>query len=295
MARNRQPIDRKEFAGNYTHLYREEFLAILAAYRKRTLTKTDLRVFAASLEFKALHPKSVVDLQRITNARRASGPRLRSGEILESLGRLDKILFGHQQGPKMIVARRMAKVIAQGATTRSETIVLLYYCYRRKKQKKRLRSLAPRERYARFRYGELAKLSGCARATLCRAVARLRRRGLLEVIQVHKQNENTYGNLFIDGQAVSLTPQHRHGAEACRKPTTPVPDSDLTPRRKATTLTNRNPKRRILNRKNGFSVGLGLDVFEPLLQKPPRTKDPEMQRIFHRAKGMLAQQLDAVA
>jgi hypothetical protein len=43
----------------------QEMLAVIDAYKRRALKRTDVRVFAATLEFRALHSQSKVDLYRI--------------------------------------------------------------------------------------------------------------------------------------------------------------------------------------------------------------------------------------
>lgn len=297
MARHKKTIDRDEFAGNYTLAYRTELVAILNAYRERRIGKADLRAFAARLESKALHEKSKVDIHRIVNARKNGRPSMSQGAIEKSLTRVDAILADTEmEGKRAIISREMARYIAHGRATCSEVAVILYYSLRRKKQNRRLERLAPDERYARFHYRDLFELSGCRRATLCRAVARLRARGLLELLVVHKLNENSNGNLFVDGSAVSLTPQNRQACTSCVKPTTRLQHSDNAPHRKPTTPINKNPKRRILNKSRaGFRLQEKDGVLVASVVQTPRKVDPEILRIQARSRHIQDSWLDAVA
>ena len=142
------------------------------------------------------------------------------------------------------------------------------------------------EHYARLRYAEFEAWTGVHRATQSRILQRLTARGYLNTAPVHKQNENSYGQLFIDGpmlsvvrprQAARRRPQPN--AAVCEKKSTPLRDLVNTPTEKKSTLRNLNPKteiqegeRLILELKNGC---LG------------RHRDPELQRIAARAAQML--------
>ena len=119
----------------------------------------------------------------------------------------------------------------------------------------------------------------CIRASQCRMMRSLIERGFLNTIPVAKQSENAYGQLFIDGQTISLTrrnqrarrsaePQRKHG----EKKSTPL-------HRKESTLGSVNPQTEIEDRerfvgrlKSGF---LG------------RHGDPGLQRIADRAAQMV--------
>lgn len=297
MARKRTTIDRREFRGNYTWAFRTELDAVIEAYRMKRLKKDDLRAFAGRLEAKALHEKSSVDIHRIVNANKQGGPAMSQGNIDRSLERIDEVLAEvPQRGRKAIVARLVAKHIAHGKATCSEVMVLLYYSLNRIKQNKRLKCLAPNERYARIRYRALSELSGCQCATLCRAVARLRRDGFLQVLVVQKQNENRYGGLFVDGPVISLTPQNRQSCSSCVKPTTPSAISDNASPRFPTTLINKNPKKRILKRKGtGFRLQEKDGVLVASRMESIWKTDPELLRIQARAHQMEGMLLDAVA
>ena len=81
---------------------------------------------------------------------------------------------------------------------------LLAYFMRRIPQRKPMQRLLPEERYARLRYAEFQQWTGVHRGTQSRLLPRLIERGFLNTVPVQKQNENAYGQLFIDGPMVSL-------------------------------------------------------------------------------------------
>lgn len=297
MGNRRKSIQRDEFVGNYTIALREELLAVIGAYRQRLLGKDDLRVYAAMLERRALHAKSRVGLCRIVNAQRSVAHGL-SRHRIEGIERsLEGLMAAVPQGGKKVaVSRRMVQYIARGRATCSEAVVLLFYCVRRLKQRRRLDCLREEERYARFRYQVLSELSGCGRATLCRAVARLRQRGYLQTLKVQKLNENAYGCLFVDGPLVSMTSQAGRVARSAPKATTAVPVSDNAPRLIPTTPRNMDPKTWIQNRRG---VVLELEKRDGVSMastvRPRRASTQEFVRIQERARQMREAWADAVA
>lgn len=296
MARGKKSIDRDEFAGNYTLAFREEVMAVIRAYRERRISKDDLRVYAAQLEVRALHRKSRVDIHRVVNAKRTVCRSLSNGAIRACASKLDSLLAETRQGKRLIVSRAMMCYIAQGRATCTEAIVLLYYSYRRKKQWERRELLREKERYARFRYQELSDESGCARSSLCRAVARLRARGYLQTLAVQKLNENHYGSLFVDGALVSLTPQHGRRVVALPKRTTPSADSDNAGGRFLTTLENKDPKTRNLNRRGPqFQLSEKDGLLVASVVSVSRESDGEFARIRMRAQQITDAFVDAVA
>ena len=297
MARRKKGVARNEFAGNYAVAFREELNAVIAAYRDRMVGKDELRVFAAMLESRALHAKSKVDLHRIINAKRSVARSLSSARIEAIARKLDALFAGvPRDGKQVAVSRKMAKHIARGMAACSEAVVLFYYCLRRVKQTIRRELLLEGERYARFRYAKLSELSGCARATLCRAVARLRRSGYLETVEVHQLNENDYGCLFVDGPLVSLVCPTGRGVGRQPKTTTPPAVSDNAPRSFSTTLENRDPKTQIPNRRGPRIRSSSKDgVLVASIAKPRRSEGSEFARIQERARQMRESFAEAVA
>ncbi|MCZ6772330.1 MAG: hypothetical protein O7G83_10165, partial [Proteobacteria bacterium] len=193
---------------------------------------------------------------------------------------------------RIAVSRKMLKHAARGGCTSNEIIVMLFYCMKRLSQSGRCDRLKENERYARFKYGELEAVSGIPRANVCRAVARLRGKGILNTAWVKKQNENRFGLLFVDGALVSLTCP-RQGANRRLKPesiphktTTTLSKIDNTPRHESATLTKDNPKTSNQER---------LDrVFERrAVSKASRLA--EFERIILRAEQMKAERIEQVA
>lgn len=186
----------------------------------------------------------------------------------------------------------MLKHAARGGSTSNEFIVMLYYCMRRMRQQARRDRLQDNERYARFKYGELEAVSGIPRANVCRAVARLKAKGILNTAWVKKQNENVYGLLFVDGALVSLTclrqgaNRHLRPGSIPLKTTTLLSKIDNTPKNVSTTLTNDNPKRvyqkgstRVLYQNSDMAVRRSCDF----------------ERIIRRAEQMKAEWIEQVA
>ena len=297
MARRKKDIARDEFAGNYTLAFREELHVILGAYRDGMVGKDELRVFAAMLEHRALHKKSKVDMHRIVNANRSVSRSLSRVRIERIVGWLEELVAGvSRDGKRVAVSRRMMHYIARGRATCSEAVVLFYYCLRRIKQRVRRELLREGERYARIRYADVAKASGCARATLCRAVARLRWRGYLETVAVHKLNENREGGLYVDGPQVSLTCPTGRGGVRPPKATTPTAVSDNAPRSFSTTLDNKDPKTGIPNRRgHRFRLSSQGGVLVAAVVETPDSPDAEFSRIQQRARQMRESFADAIA
>ena len=284
-------VNYREFEGNYVRVRRQRLETLFAAYKERAIDRTALRVFAARLEHSGLHPESKVDLYRIVNA--GSGTkgirRLTHREIERGLATLDRVLpeiesrlEGQEPagGELKPVARRFLRHIAKGATSNVESLFLLFYCYRRLRppRGKAMQRLKPNERYARIRYDDLASAIGVHPDTLSRTLTRLQQRGLLNTAMVHKQNENAYGQLFIDGPMVSLTRKrqsayrrryrwkHRIEVKGTRNVN--------SPRNKTSTLTKNHPKTR--NSTNIFSKERGRSF----------DSDPEIIRMRERARQM---------
>ena len=297
MARWKKDVARDEFTGNYTLALRRELYAIMGAYRDRLIGKDELRVFAAMLEERALHKKSKVDMYGIVNAKRSVSRLLSRARIDEIVERLEELLAGVPKGGKKVsLSRRMMHYIAQGRATCSEAVVLFYYCIRRIKQRVRRHLLLEGERYARFRLVDAAEVSGCSRATLCRAVARLRWRGYLETIAVHKRSENKDGGLYVDGPMVSLSCPAGRGGIRPPKATTPTAVSDNAPRSFSTTLENKDPKTEISNRRGHcFRLSSRDGVLVASIVEPPRAQDGVMERVQQRSRQLQDSFADAAA
>lgn len=282
-------IDYWEFRDGYAVTSEAMVTAIITGYRAGRLKRNELRVFAARLEETVLHKKSRVDLARILNCN--SGikgvRRLRDSEITEAGKSLDTWLGSEPAASSrpVIVSRRVLRHIAQGRSTSNEAVVLLYYMARRVRQAKALERLRPGERYARFTYGELEELSGIPRANVSRSVSRLKDRGWLNTVDVAKQNENVYGQLFVDGALISLSAARRPVNNRGRK----KPDderNDNTPLHETTTLIKRkDPKTRI-------SSFCGKSVEETGQRV---SLSAEFERIKRRAEQMKAELMRQVA
>jgi hypothetical protein len=294
----KQKLERAEFAGNYTLAHREEVHAIIRAYRDRRLRKDDLRVYAAILEERALHGASRVDRARVINSRASVTRALSTSAIRRASSRIKTVTAACSgTGKRVAIAREMVRYIAQGRATCTEAMVLFYYCLRRIKQLRRRELLQEGERYARFRYRDLAELSGCGRSSLCRAVGGLREAGLLEVVRVQQQNENANGNLFVDGPLVSLTSHVNRSTDWKPRTTTGRVRSDNAPGVFSTTLENRDPKTVIRKRKEVRVRFVFKDDGRTVVRVVERPTDRELElaRLQARAWQIEQAQLDAVA
>ena len=297
---DKRNIRYRQFAGGYAQALDTQLRAVLEGYRQGLFGRNEVRVFAGRLEQEALHKKSSVSLNRIINcnSQRKGNRRLSEGEIQTAVEKLDQSLPPLQaeceaewrreerEPQTKPVARKVLRHIARGSATTVEALLCFAYFMRRIPQRKPMQRLLPNEHYARFRYAEFEEWTGVHRATQSRILQRLIARGYLNTAPVHKQNENCYGQLFIDGPMLSLvrprqTVRRRPqpNAAVCEKKSTPLRDLVNTPTEKKSTLRNLNPKteiqegeRLILELKNGC---LG------------RHRDPELQRIAARAAQML--------
>lgn len=265
-------------------------------------------MFAGQLELEALHKESNVSLYRIINchSQRKGNRRLSEGEIQTAVQTLNQFLPSLQaefdndwrreeREPHVKpIARKALRHIARGGATSVEALLCFAYFMRRIPQGKSMQRLLPNEHYARFRYAEFEKWTGVHRATQSRILQRLIDRGYLNTAPVHKQNENSYGQLFIDGPMLSLVrprqaarkrrarachPSFPTPPSACEKRSTPPSVLINTPREKRSTLININPKKEIEER----------ETFASRLKEGfwGRHRDPELQRIAARAAQML--------
>ncbi len=249
MVRKNSGVEYFEYRDGYAVSTQADVLAVLEGYRVKKAKRNELRLFAAKLEHQALHKKSKVDLDRILNCRSKTRGirRLSPTEIARADQKLDSILLVKQEGPSCTVAlsRRVLRHIAQGRCTANEAIVLLFYMLRRMKQTRSFEKLNKDERYARFTYSQLKAISGIPNANVSRAVSRLKQRGWLNTVPVHKQNENAYGQLFVDGALISLTGAHRP-VEKTGLTEASIQRNNNAPSHETTTLTkNMYPKTKI--------------------------------------------------
>jgi hypothetical protein len=303
MSRNRndkRSIRYWQFVGGYAQALDTQLRAVLEGYRQGHFGRNEVRVFAGQLEQAALHKESNVSLYRIINcdSQRKGNRRLSEGEIQTAVQKLDQVLPALQaefeaewsreerEPASKPVARKVLRHIARGGATTVEALLCFAYFMRRIPQRKTMQRLMPNEHYARFRYAEFEDWTGVHRATQSRILQRLIARGYLNTAPIHKQNENCYGQLFIDGPMISLvrprqSTRRRPSANSsrCEKKSTPPKDLINTPTEKRSTLRNLNPKTEIQEREKLFS-----SLKEGFLG---RHHDPGLQRIAARAAQML--------
>ena len=295
--KKRSHVNYMEFRDGYVLVKRARLEAIIEGYKRRELRRNELRLFAAMCEQEGLHWRSKVDITRTLNCTsEIEGIRhLSRGIIEKAQAKVMATLESARQDDserRIAVSRRMLKHAARGAGTSNEIIVMLYYCLRRMRQQGRCDRLQENERYARFTYRELETVSGIPRANICRAVAKLRAKGILNAAWVKKQNENRFGLLFVDGSLVSLTCP-RQGKNRSKKPRTAPHESTTTlrridnpPRHKPTTLINDNPK---------TNNQRGMDGFWGRRTSAKTSGQAEFERIRQRAEQMRAEWVDQAA
>ena len=290
----------RQFQGRYAKVPKTQLRAMLEGYRLGIFRRNEVRLFAAHWEDAALHKESRVSLYRIVNcdSQRKGNRRLSQGQIdsamavlNEWLPKLEEKFAGRRQPTTKPVARRVLRHIARGCSTTVEGLFLFAYFMERIPQRKPLQRLKIDEHYARFRYADFENWTGVHRATQSRLMVRLIRRGYLNTVAVHKQNENAYGQLFIDGQMLSLVRRrqsncrYRSGKSTtapnrCEKRSTPSALLVNSPPQKRSTLINGNPKTEIK------TPEMVLDLKESLFAGHA---DPELRRIALRAAQMTEQ------
>lgn len=293
VARNdKASIRYRQFEGGYAQVLDSQLRAVLTGYQRGLLRRNEVRVFAGLLEQAALHQASKVTLHRIINcqSQRKGNRRMTSGEIQTAIETLDRTLLPLQRECEMEqpavnkpVARRVLRHIARGSATTVEALFCFAYFLRRIPQRKPMHRLQLNEYYARLRYAEFEAWTGVHRATQSRILHRLVSRGYLSTAPVHKQNENCYGQLFIDGPLLSLvrTRQAVKRRAPLKKTSTPSQDLVNAPVEKRSTLRNLNPKTEIQEQERL--------VWELRNGSLSRNRDPEMQRIAARAAQMVAE------
>ena len=214
VARNdKASIRYRQFEGGYAQVLDSQLRAVLTGYQRGLLRRNEVRVFAGRLEQSALHEASQVSLYRIINcqSQRKSNRRLSSGEIQTAVETLDRVLPPLQQecdaerpAASKPVARKVLRHIARGSATTVEALFCFAYFLRRIPQRKPMQRLQSNEYYARLRYAAFEAWTGVHRATQSRILHCSVSRGYLNTAPVHKQNENCYGQLFIDGPLLPL-------------------------------------------------------------------------------------------
>lgn len=307
--RNKENVRYWQFDGGYARVNELELRALMEGYRCGVFRRNEVRVFAARLEYAARHPNNVrLQLARVVNwnSQRKGNRRLSDGQIVDAARKLDRFIpklqvefeanpgqssESHSAKP---VARKVLRHIACGGATTVEALLCFAYFMRRIPQRKRMQRLMPEERYARFTYAEFQSWTGVHRATQCRTMRRLLERGYLSTVPVVKQNENAYGQLFVDGPTLSLTRSALQGA--CRgkcvknrpqKKSTPGWEKVNAPQQERSTLRNVNPKKEIEERE-AFVSGLKSGFFG-------RHADPKLQQIAARAAQMVENRLTQAA
>jgi hypothetical protein len=311
---DKRSIRYRQFAGGYAQASDLQLKALLEGYRRGLFRRNEVRVFAARLEQAALHERSNVSLYRIVNcqSQRKGNRKLSEGEIQTAVEKLDQVLSllvaaieaqeqsGNQQTMQKPVARKALRHIARGGATTVEALLCFAYFLRRIPQRKPMQRLKPDEFYARLTYAEFEAWTGVHRATASRILQRLIDRGYLNTVAIAKQNENCYGQLFIDGAMISLVRPRQAGRRKSRlrpspcsphsvreKRSTPCADLINSPAEKSSTLINGNPKTVIQEEK-----GLGLGLREGFLG---RHGDPDLQRIALRAAQMVENVMEQAA
>lgn len=245
--RDKNEVNDYEYRDGYRLVTDQEIEAVIRLYSEGRWNKNELRVYAGMQEHAVILQSSKVDLYRVVNSetKKRGIKRLSHKEIDAAASVIKETLPRDIGGQMKPVARKFLRYIAKGSASCSESILLMYYCHQRIRQPKRYERLLEKERFARFKYRELAEISGLRRATLSDGLKRLVNRGLINTVDVAKQNENIYGMLFVDGAVVSLT---RKGTDnqpnrTRRKETaTPAEEKRMTPREKTVTLINKDPK-----------------------------------------------------
>jgi len=309
---NKQSVRYRQFQGRYAQVEATQLQALLEGYRQGIFRRNEVRVFAGMLEEKSLHEDSAVTLYRVINCRSTDkGNRhLSRREIDAAAAKLKEHLpmmknqvesrspRDERRVPRKPVARRVLRYIARGEATTVEALFCFAYFLRRISQRKPMQRLQAEEHYARFRYAEFEAWTGVHRGTQSRVLKRLKIEGFLNTVPVHKQNENAYGQLFIDGEMLTLvrprqTVRLRSTASAQRpelrleKKSTHLGKSSNTPRRKKSTLRNLDPKREIEKEK-----GLAQRLKSGVLAGHPNA---EMRRIALRAAQMVGVEMQQAA
>lgn len=282
----------KEYKEGFSVIKETEILAVLREVkREKRGAKNLLRVFAAKHEKKSLHGNSRVDLYRIINAKAEEKgiKRLSCGEIEKAEKRLNSLQVEDKKRTRA-VSRVILRQVALGMLSTSETQLFLFYSSRRITEgKRRLQRLIVGERYARFKYRELQELSGLSPAKASEALARLKEKGILHTIEVKKQNENHYGQLFVDGWLISLVRKMvdcvKKVVEKLTKRERPGGEKGSTPHHKRERLRKDYPKNLIKKEKE----------INNWIKKAGEEKNPLFQRLYKKCAIMESSQIGQTA
>jgi hypothetical protein len=308
---DKKSVRYRQFKQGYAKVPPIQLRAVLEGYRSKVFGRGEVRVFAALWEAAALHQDSQVSLYRIVNCQshKKGKRRLSHAEIDAAATKLKELLpkleaMPYQSDRKRLsaktkpVARRVLRHVARGGATTVEALFYFAYFMCRIPPRKPMQCLRPQEHYSRFRYGEFQAWTGVLRTSQSRLLQRILDRGFLNTASVHKQNENVYGQLYIDGPMLSLVRprqsnlRRRRGRPTtatigCKKMPTPSGVSDNTPRHIWASLINGNPKTEIKRQEKAV-----LNLKEGFLGKHA---DPELRRIALRAAQEEEQYLQQAA
>ncbi len=293
----------RQFQRGYAKVPANELRAVLEGYRQGVFRRNEVRVFAARWEAESLHEDSKVSIYRIINCKSKwkGHRRLSHAHIDDAVTKLNRLLpeiklklteLPEDDRPKTSekpVARRVLRHVARGGATTVESLFYFAYFMRRIPKRWQLQLLKHGEHYARFRYADFEAWTGVHRATQSRLFQRILSRGYLDAIEVHKENENINGQLFVDGPMLSLVRRHQS-----RLPKQPNADGSVrkkrstpatllvstSPQKKSTLLYNGNPKTEIKRPETVFNFNGGIFAGHA---------DPEIRRIALRAAQMTEQ------
>jgi hypothetical protein len=308
---NKQSVRYRQFQGGYAKVPARQLGAMPQGYRLGLFRRNDVRVFAALWEAAALHQDSQVSLYRIVNcqSKKKGNRRLSQSAIGAAATKLKRLppelesrtLLGPNDKPipatTKPIARRVLRHVARGGATTVEALFYLAYFMCRIPQRKPMQRLKPQEHFARFRYAHFENWTGVLRTSQSRLFERILDRGFLNTAEVHKQNENFYGQLYIDGPMLPLVRRKQSSrrrrcgrpktiAYGCEKMTTPSRVLDNTPQHFRASLINGNPKTEITRPETVLK--LRESVFTG-------HADPDLRRIALRAAQMSEQCLHQAA
>lgn len=267
--KGKKSIYYKQFkSGGYAQITVGELRALMEGYRLGHLKRNEVRLFAARWEHSVRHQDSKTSLYAIVNkgTKQKNNRRLSHRQIDVSAAVLDEWIpqlceqvvddYSRRVRP---VSRKVLKHIARGCCTTAEALFLFAYFMRRMPQCDTRERLNPHEHFARFRYADFQRWTGIRRETQCRLLPRLMERGFLNTVKTPKYEENGYGQLFVDGFALSLTRLHqqprrrpKRQASAKKKKSTPPKHLVNAPWKKKSTLIENNPKSDIQEEKRVF-------------------------------------------
>lgn len=177
--------------------------ALFAARRSGCIARNELRMFCAILEAEASRGHHSIDW--VINAE--GNRRMTSGQQQVAIERLTDALEQFQPDRELTnkIPRPFLVSAARGRLKSSEIWAGLFYYSRRMPQRKHRKCLVRTERYARFTLAVGAELLGMARSTLCEALQKLRRVGLISRVWRPMHELKRFGALYVDGPKMSLS------------------------------------------------------------------------------------------